>query len=197
MFFMAAMCEDECDKCQSSIDHMYEKIDAQGCNPNTMQKAWDQIREDCDHFDSAVGLMAETCSFGSTARPGCNLPGINLKDHNISIKLIDGFYSTRESNADYFNANIVINIHNQSFVFEVNDFEGEELLFQPEDLVVHEGDVIEVVLENINHLEDGTANEIARNSVNFTFSRNGNWHRQREIYFESSRIVPRLDFRNW
>lgn len=185
------MCEDECDKCQSSIDHMHERIDAQGCNPNTMQKAWDQIREDCDHSSSAVGLMAETCTFGRTAKPGCNLPGINLGDHSISILLDHGLPFSDET------YNIVINVLDQSYVFEImrDDSQTRQTRFIPEDLFIHEGEIFEVLIEYID--EDGTAQEIARESQPFTFARNGRWGAERAIFFGLDPEDPDIKFFFW
>lgn len=179
MFLMAAMCEDECDTCQSSIDHMYDKIDAQGCNPNTMQKAWDQIREDCDHSSSAVGLMAETCTFGRTAKPGCNLPSLNVNDHYTSILLDHG----QVFSDDVYN--IVINVQDQSYIFEVKYDESADHLtrFILEDLVISEGDIFEVIVEHID--EDGIAQEIGKETQIFTFARNGLWEHERLIFFTS------------
>lgn len=191
MFLMASMCEDECDKCQSSIDHMYEKIDAQGCNPNTMQKAWDQIREDCDHFDSAVGVMAETCTFSNKAKPGCKLPGIDLSAYNIYIALDHGRIFSDEV------YNIVINIHDQSYIFEIkyDEFATDITRFTPEDIVIHEGDIFEVIVEYID--EEGQIQEITRETKRFTFARNGSWGSERVIFFNLDPTEARLTFYNW
>lgn len=191
MFLMAAMCEDECDKCQNSIDHMYEKIDAQGCNPNTMQKAWDQIREDCDHFDSAVGMMAETCTFSNKTKPGCNLPGIDLSDYNIHILLDHGRIFTEDI------YNIVINVHDQSYIFEIkyDEFATNETRFSPENLLIHEGDVFEIIVEFIN--ENGIAQEVSRINQTFTYARNGSWGTERIIFFNLDPETTSIDFFNW
>ncbi|NBC03160.1 MAG: hypothetical protein GVY20_05575 [Bacteroidetes bacterium] len=191
MFLMAAMCEDECDQCQSSINHMYEKIDAQGCNPNTMQKAWDQIREDCDHFDSAVGLMAETCTFGNTAKPGCNLPAANLSDHNIHILLDHGVPTSGEV------YNIVVNVRDHTSVYEIKyeEFAPEETRFSPDDLVVNEGDIFEIIIEYID--QNGIAQEIAKESQTFTFARNGLWDDERVVFINLHPTVPGINFFFW
>lgn len=191
IFLMAVECEDECDKCQSSIDHMYEKIDAQGCNPNTMQKAWDRIREDCDHFDSAVGLMAETCSIPSanTARPSCNLPSISMAPYNIVIRV----YIENQLEQ---NANIIVNIRDHSSVFEIEPKSSRMLFtFSPEDFIIIEGDLVEVIAEIVP--ESGELQEVGRSSETFTFRRPGFWDIERSVDILLRQNSTHIRFNVW
>lgn len=189
VFLSAAECDDQCSKCQSAINHMFEKIEVQACNPNTMQKAWDGIREECDHSDSAVGLMAETCSLGGTARPGCNLPGAVMSDHSISIHLT---YSTILTDKQY---NISISIRDHLSVYETMPDEIETFIFSPDGFVINEGDEVEVIVEVLD--ANGAAQEIARASETFTFARNGSWNEQRGVDFFLREEDTLINFLQW
>lgn len=169
---------------------MHEKIESQFCNPNTMQKAWDAIREECDHSDSAVGLMAETCSIVSanTARPGCNLPSISMAPYNIAI----GLYVT---NLLEQNFNIIVNVRDHSSVFEIEAETSGWVTFSPEDLTITEGDLVEVIAEIIP--ETGDLQEIGRASETFTFARPGSWNVERSVDILLQQNSATFQFYEW
>lgn len=177
IFLGGAECEDQCDRCQSAIDHMAEKIESQFCNPNTMQKAWDGIREECDHFDSAVGLMAESCATGFLKVPGCGVPGTNLKSAGIYLKLTTSYLD--------FDFDIILQFSSDTFHFGSNDLAETETngfynrLFLL-DVNIVEGEVVEVIVMNVAEDE-----EIGRESVDFSFARNSYWSSTREIEVSS------------
>lgn len=187
---MAAMCEDECDKCQSSIDHMYEKIEAQGCNPNTMQKAWDRIREDCDHSESAVGLMAETCEWNSfTARPSCGIPSADMFTNKIHFEMV----VTNQTDRAF---NIIVNVRDNSSIFEIEPNATSQVVrFWPDDFSITEGDEVEIISEIIP--DSGTLREISRSSNTFTFVRNGYWGYLRYVKIITSEETASFEYFNW
>ena len=55
---------DECNKCQKAINHMYEKMPENNCNPSWMEEAVDRINKDCPNSVSnfVVGTMVENCN---------------------------------------------------------------------------------------------------------------------------------------
>ncbi|WP_234567454.1 hypothetical protein [Rhodohalobacter sp. 614A] len=192
LFVGGAECDDQCTKCEEAIDHMAEKIESQFCNPTTMQKAWDGIREECDHFDSAVGLMAETCSTGFLQVPSCSVPSTNLKTAAIAIDL----------NTEYldFDFDIIFQFSSDTFHFVSDDLlENETTGFYTRrfvfDVDIVEGETVEVIVMNVEKDE-----EIGRGSRVFTFARNSYWSSKRAVevsapnpYHTEARVL----FKSW
>ncbi|MDX1640610.1 MAG: hypothetical protein R3220_02860 [Balneolaceae bacterium] len=173
---------------------MAEKIESQFCNPNTMQKAWDGIREECDHFDSAVGMMAETCSLDNLLIPGCKLPGVNLEYAEIPI-----IVNTGGGGLD-FDFDIVFQIGVESFNFntgdlmenEIGEYFSRSLYFNAK---ATEGQSIEITVYN-----NETDEELAREAIDFTFARNSYWSSRREVTVNDISVDhPEVDivFTNW
>ena len=140
-------CADECKKCNDAISHMGGKIMAQGCDPNTMEKAYDRIRDDCDFPNAAVGVLAETCEVersgnGTIVEPGCQLPGLELQSAGISIGVgID--LEIHEGNP----VDLEVIVPRATFKYEFPPEERNQQIFMLSlDEVVSEGDMFEIVL---------------------------------------------------
>lgn len=181
LLLTALECEEQCKKCEDAIQHMADNIGGQLCRVNNMTNAWDRIREECDHFDSAVGLMAETCYMGLRNSafdemftvPDCKVLIANLKQSGIEINI----YTTNFT----FDFDIIFQFPRDSFHFgsdQVNTGSANgnyslPLLF---DVDVVEGDFVEIIVINTE-----TNIEIGRESVRFTFDRKDNWARGRFV----------------
>jgi hypothetical protein len=86
-FLILTGCDkDGCKECQSSIDHMFDKIQGQACNPATMVNAVNSINNKCGATSGGiyVGFMAETCYLGRLAHPECSSHG-DLKIAGLNI----------------------------------------------------------------------------------------------------------------
>ena len=65
---LLAGCDEEggcnqCDECQSAIDHVREKIESFGCDPTPMDKARQRINDECDENPALIiGAIVEACN---------------------------------------------------------------------------------------------------------------------------------------
>jgi hypothetical protein len=84
--FSGCNTSEDCEDCRAAIEHMFAKINGQGCNPNFMQEAWQRIKDECGNdADNQVGYMAETCYNGQKQMAGCKIdPGVSEMKFNMS-----------------------------------------------------------------------------------------------------------------
>ncbi len=201
MLLFASSCKEEedlCDKCNSAIQHMCEKIEENGCNPEFMENALERLRNDCGFVSGSnfAGYMAHTCSNESALDCGTciEIDGAISSGH-LSLTQVPFELYTNVNNPDVLSIHVFtaagqINSA-QRFVFEMD--QGEFNAFTEPDPLFG-GDKIYV------EVYDFTEQDLLVEADAFiSMARSGNWIDIREIHvrysFDTDEYV--VDFQYW
>lgn len=186
LFLNGCLVQDECDDCQSALQHMAEKIEDYACNPGNLQTAWDNIRNSCSEMvETYVGYMAESCEFAYLETPEC---GSMISDTDIMVVFYahNGIPGDLEITIQYPGK-----VGSENFVYTVET--NTAIILR--DHVAEDDEIT----RSIYDAGDLSGYYLHSQKQKFTFARNGNWHTIRGIYINYDKTTQKYSFtfNNW
>ncbi len=132
--------DNPCEDCQKAIDHMCEKIQDNGCNPEFMQNALDRLEDDCGVVSGRTfaGYMAHTCGNESVLKCGtCLEEDGDIKTGHLSMANVPFELYTNANNPDVLSIHVDLDPINAAgdIVYEMdqgefNSFDSFDPLFE-------------------------------------------------------------------
>ena len=175
--------DDPCEDCQAAINHMCEKIEDNGCNPDWMQNAVSRLREDCGTAigNDYAGYMSHTCEYETLL----DCPTCQHLDGNIvsDLSVVNVHYTILSDLPEgNFRFRLQESNENVTSLLQVSLHGPDTNVVSPYN---HRNDVqIRASLESLDLNEDGSVNSIeivTDRSERFDLYRPGKWFNPRII----------------
>jgi hypothetical protein len=136
---------DDCDSCQSAVNHMYENIGSFNCSPGPMDNAREQIIEDCKEYDGnyIIGCIVEDCFDGRSTPQLCPVFGTA-----IETKLTIRYENDQSWSPDDVNMHVRV-LNSSGGVRSEETYVVNGYVTQFYDVLVNDEDVIQIEFEDM------------------------------------------------